>query len=446
MNVVEEKIDQLNAILRVQITSEDYADKVEKTLKDYRKQANLPGFRPGKTPMSLIKKKYGKAVLAEELNKAVSQSLQDFITTNNLNVLGSPLPKEDEEVKGDFENPADFEFAYEVGISPNFELNVSKKHKFDYLTVDIDKKMLDKEVENLARRYGKLIPAETVEERDMVMGEFTEKDGDITNNSTISMEYVEDKSTKKKLSGAKVGEEIELDPRKVSKGDSDLASMLGIEENEVGSIGKKFNFKITEIKRMIPAAIDQELFDKLFGEGTIKSEEELRTRIKEDLTGMFANDADRIFNQKVVDTLVEKTKFDLPESFLKKWILVSSEDEELTAEKLDADFENYKKSLKWQLIQNKIIKENDIKVDPQEAIDYTKNLLINQFAQYGMPAPEEAELEGQAKNVLSNKEEANRIYDNLYGDKIMAYLKENVKLNEKALPYEKFIEQAYGKK
>ena len=442
MNVVEEKIDKLNAVLRVKISPEDYSEKVETTLRDYRKQANLPGFRPGKTPMSLIKKKYGKAVLAEELNKAVNQSLHEFITSNNLNVLGNPLPKEDEEVKGDFDNPSEFEFAYDIGISPEFELKLSKKNKFEYLSVEVDAEMLDKEVDNLARRYGNLVPEEEVGERDMVIGEFTEIDGPIKNNSTISLEFVEDKAVKKTFVGAKVGTVLTVDPTKVSKGEKDMSSMLGISEEEAAVLKSSFEFKITEIKRMIPAAVDQQLFDKIFGEGTIKSEEELRTKIKDDLVKMFATDSDKIFNQKVVDEIVESTKLELPEGFLKRWILASSE-EEISADQVESDFENYKKSLKWQLIQNKIIQENDIKVEPEDAVNYTKDLLINQFAQYGMPAPEEAELESQAKNVLANKEEANKIYDNLYANKIMAFLKETVKLNEKALPYDKFIEAAY---
>lgn len=445
MNVVEEKIDALNAVLRITVTADDYAEKVDKTLSDYRKQANMPGFRPGKTPMSLIKKKYGKGVLAEELNKAVNESLHNFITSNNINILGNPLPKEDEEVKGDFENPTDFVFAYEIGISPEFDLKVNNKTKVDYLSVEIDEEMLDKEVENMARRYGALHPAEVVGERDMVLGEFTEKDGEIKNNSTISMEFVEDKATKKKLVGAKAGDVITLDPRKVSKGEKDMAAMLGVSEEAVEGVGSKFDFTISEIKNMVPAAIDQALFDKLFGEGTIKSEKELRDRIKEDLVKMFSNDSDKLFSQKLVDQLVETTKIKFPEDFLKRWILASSK-EEVTSEQIEADFEGYKKSLTWQLIQNKIIKENDIKVEPQEAVDYTKSLLVNQFAQYGMPAPEDAELEGQAKNVLGNQEEANRIYDNLYNDKIMQYFKQTVKLNEKALPYDKFVEQAYGQK
>lgn len=451
MNVVEEKIDDLNAILRIKVSAEDYSEKVDKTLSDYRKQANLPGFRPGKTPLSLIKKKYGKGVLAEELNKVVNESLHNFITQNNLNILGNPLPKEDEEVIGDFDNPADFEFAYEIGISPEFEIKLSKKNKFDYLKVAIDDEMLDKEVENLAKRYGKLVSCDVVEDKDMVLGQFDElegkeiKEGGISNTSTISMEFIEDSAAKKGLIGKKAGDVITIDPRKVSKGDSDLAAMLAIKAEDVANVPSTFSFKITEVKKMIPAAIDQALFDKLFGEGTIKSEKELRERIGADLSKMFDNDSDRLFSQKVTDELVSSTKLELPENFLKRWIQASSK-EEVTAEQIENDFESYKNSLKWQLIQNKLIKENNLKVEPEEAIAYTKSLLINQFAQYGMPAPEDTELESQAKNVLSNQEEANKIYDNLYSVKIMNLLKEMVKINEKAIPYDKFVEEAYGKK
>jgi len=408
MNVVEEKIDDLNAILRVSITPEDYAEKVNKTLSDYRKQANIPGFRPGKIPMSLIKKKYGKAVLAEELNRVVNQSLNDFITTNQLNVLGNPMPKEDEEVKGDFANPADFEFAYEIGVAPDFEVSLSKKNKFEYLKVEITDEMLDKEVENLAKRYGSLVTAEEVGEKDMVIGAFKQVDGDIENTSTISLEFIEDEGVKKDFAGKKVGDTLIVDPRKVSKGDDDMASMLAVDKEAVDSITGDFEFNITEIKTMVPAAVDQALFDKLFGEGNVNSEEELRGKISSDLERMFGNDADRLFSQKVSDKLIEKTAFDLPEDFLKRWIMASNE-KEITMEELEADFDNYKRSLKWQLIQNKLIKDNGIKVENEEILNYTKGLLVNQFAQYGMPAPEDAALEEQAKQVLQNKDEANKI-------------------------------------
>lgn len=443
MNVVEEKIDDLNAVLRVTITPEDYAEKVNKTLNDYRKQANIPGFRPGKIPLSLIKKKYGKAVLAEELNKVVNQSINDFITTNQLNVLGNPLPKADEEVKGDFANPSEFEFAYEIGVAPEFKVNLSKKNKFDYLKVDISDEMLDKEVENLAKRYGSLVAAEEAGEKDMVLGEFAQVEGDIKNTSTVSLEFISDEDVKKEFVGQKVGAVLTIDPKKVSKGEEDMAAMLAISKEEAATLEGDFQFTITEIKTMVPAAIDQALFDKLFGEGTIKTEDELRERISADLERMFSNDSDRVFSQTISDTLIEKTDFELPEAFLKRWIMASSE-KEITTEELDAEFDNYKKSLKWQLIQNKLIRENDIKVESEEVVNYTKGLLANQFTQYGMPAPEDAELETQAKEVLKNRDEANKIYDNVYGAKMLTFFKETVKLNEKSLSYDDFVKEVYG--
>lgn len=443
MNVVEEKIDDLNAILRVQIAPEDYAENVNKAISNYRKQANIPGFRPGKIPVSLIKKKYGKAILAEELNKVVNESLNNFITTNKLNILGNPLPKADEEVKGDFNNPTEFEFAYEIGVAPDFEVSLSKKNTFDYLKVDISDDMLDKEVENLAKRYGSLVTAEEAGEKDMVIGEFSQKDGDIKNTSTISLEFLAKEEVTKLFIGKKVGDELSIDPRDVSKGEDDMASMLGISKEEVANVSGDFDFKITEIKTMVPAAVDQALFDKIFGEGAISSEDELRTKISDDLTRMFGNDSDRLFSKEISDKLIEKTEIELPEDFLKRWIMQSSE-KEITKEELDADFENYLKSLKWQLIQNKIMKDNDIKVDHEELLAHTKGLLVNQFAQYGMPAPEDTELDNQARSVLQNKEEANKIYENLYGAKMLNFFKEKVKLNEKPLSYDDFVKEAYG--
>ncbi len=450
MNVVEEKIDDLNAVLRITVEKDDYSEKVNSTLKKYRKEANIPGFRPGKVPASLIQKKFGKGVLADELNGVVNEALNDFIQKNNLNILGQPLPKNDEEVKGDFNNPTEFEFAYEIGLAPEFDIKLSKKNKFDYLKVAVDDKMLDKEVDNLARRYGKLVSADQASEKDMILGDFTEKDGakikedGISNSSTISLEFIEDEKIKAKLIGKKVGDSLVLDPKTVSKDTKDLAAMLAIPEELAENLDSKFNFKITEIKNMVPAAIDQELFDKLFGEGIVKSEEELRGRIKTDLDNMFKGDSDKLFSQTITEQLIEKTKFELPTEFLKRWIFASNK-EEIPMEQIEADYDNYAASLKWQLIQNKITTDNNLKVEPQEAMDYTKSLLVNQYAQYGMPAPEDKDLEDQARNVLSNQEEANKIYDNLYGNKIMHFYKETVKVNEKEMAYEKFVEEATKK-
>lgn len=444
MNVIEEKIDNLNSIVRITVESKDYSEKIEKTLKKYRKDASMPGFRPGKTPMSLIKKKYAKGLLADELNTLVNQKLQEHIRENQINILGQPLPKVDEQVKGDFENPTVFTFSYELGIAPEFEVKLTKKNKYEYLKVDVSKEMLDKEVDNLARRYGKLVSADKVGEKDMVIGEFTQKDGEINNNSTISLEFIEDAKVKKSFNAKKVGDVLVVNPKDVSRDSKDMAAMLAITEEEAEVLDSKFDFKITEIKNMVPAAVDQELFDKLFGEGNIKSEDELRNKIKTDLDNMFGNDSDKLFSNNITNDLISKAKFDLPEAFLKRWIKASNK-EEISMEQVEADFDNYRDSLKWQLIQNKIIKDNDIKVETAEVLGYTRNLLISQYAQYGMPAPEEKELDEQAKNVLSNQDEANKIYDNLYSQKMMLFFKDTVSIKEKEMSYEKFMEAATKK-
>lgn len=444
MNVVEEKIDDLNTILRVSVQPEDYAEKVSKTLNTYRKQANIPGFRPGKIPMGVIQKKYGRAILAEELNKVVNESLNDFIRTNNLNVLGNPLPKYDEEVKGDFLNPTDFVFAYEIGVAPDFAVDLSNKTKIDYLKIDISEEMLDREVENVARRYGSLISAEEVSEKDMVLGEFVQKEGEIKNTSTISVEFISDETIKNALIGQKIGAVLTLDPRTVSRNADDMAAMLGISKEEAAALSGDFEFTITEIKTMIPAAIDQALFDKLFGPGAVNSEVELREKIAADLERMFANDSDRIFSQTILDKLIESTNLPLPEDFLKRWILATSE-KKISVDELNRDFGTYSKSLKWQLIQNKIVKENGIRVENSEMINYTKGLLANQFAQYGIPAPEDSALEEQAKTVLKNREEADKIYESVYGAKMINFFKSTVNLNEKVLSYDDFVKEAYAK-
>lgn len=448
MNIERKDIDALNAVLTVKVSPEDYQGKVEDVLQKYRKTAKIPGFRDGKIPMGMIKKQYGTTVLSDELNKVVNESLQKFIAENKIEILGNPIPSEEKGFVGDFQKPAEFIFTYDLGLVPEIKVALSGKNKFDYNKVKIDKKLIDKQVDDLRRRYGKLISVDTVGEKEMILAQFVELNEDdsimesgILHSSTISMEFIEDKKATKELLGKKVGDKIIVDPAKVSKGGKDTAAMLGVTEEELANVSDKFQMTITEIKGMELAEINTELFDKLFGPDTVKDEKELRARVTTDLEQMFDNDADKLLTRSVYESLVEKTKVDLPDAFMKRWIKLSNE-KEISDEQVEAEYGGYAKGLKWQLIQGKIFKDNDIKLEQEEVMNFTKGLLVNNYAQYGMPAPEDKELTASAMQVLQNQEEANRIYDMLGEQKLTKFFKETVKLNEKEIAYDKFVELA----
>jgi len=393
MNVIRQDVDALNAVLKVEIAPADYQVKVKNTLEKYRKTAKIPGFRPGHVPFGMVQKQYGKAVLAEELNKLVNDALYKYIQDNNIEILGNPIPKEGSDVVGNFEKPDTFEFEYEIGLTPSFDIPLSGKSKYDYVKVKVDNKLLDQQVDDLRRRYGKLISVENVGDGDMILAQFVElkedgsvKEGGIMHSSTISMEFVEDKKVKKELMGKTKSDQIEVNPESVSKGGKDTAAMLGIKEDELASISDKFRMT-------------------------------LRERISNDLRKMFENDSDRILTRDIYNDLVEKTKVDLPNTFLKRWIKMSNE-KPITDDQIDTEYDGYAKGLKWQLIQGNIFKTNEIKLDNQEVIDFTKGLLVSNYAQYGIPAPEDKELTASAVQVLGNKEEAGRIYDMLAEQKL----------------------------
>ena len=448
MDIKQEKIDELNALLRVKVSPEDYNEKVDETLKNYRKQANVPGFRAGKVPMGIIKKKYGPSVVAEEVNKVINNALYEHITNEKIDILGNPMPKEDLDNNIDWANPAEMEFTYEIGLAPAFDVKLSKKDKVTYHKVIVDEKVIDMQIEDFAKRYGKLVPADKSEEKDMLLGSFKEldgsgnpKEGGILHTSTISIEMLEDEKMKKKLSGLKVGDAIVLDPNSVSKGDADKAAMLGITKEDLDGISNEFEYTVTEIKRMQVAAVNSQLFDKIYGEGNVETEEEFRNKIKDEMSSMFNKDSDRVFKKDLSESLIKKLKLSLPDEFLKRWIQATNE-KEITIEQIDEEYEQYSKSLKWQLIENKIISDNELKVEQEEVVEYTKGLLTQQYAQYGMPAPEDEVLSQTAVKVLENQDEAKKVYEAIYERKIVDFAKETIKIDEKEMSYEDFVKVA----
>jgi len=448
MNVTQQKVDAVNAILTVQLKPEDYTNKVKVVLEKHRKEAKMKGFRPGHVPMAVIEKQHGKSALADVLNKVVNESLYTFINENKIAVLGNPIPSETIQVKGDFLNPNEFEFTYDIGITPEMKLEISSKSKYEYTRVRIDEKLIGKQIEDLRRRYGKLISTNIVEDTDMILAQFVElkKDGSILeggimHSSTISMEFIEDDKVKKELTGKSVGEVVKVDPNKVSRGGKDTAGMLGIKEEDLTLISENFQMTINEVKRMELADLNQELFDRLFGEGKINSENELKEKIKADLEIMFVNDSDRLLTRSIFEDLINNTKMTLPDSFLKRWIRLSNE-HPILPEQVEEEYEAYAKNLKWQLIQNNIFKANDLKIENDEIIAFTKELLLGNFAQYGMPAPEDKELTETAIGLLGKKEESDRIVEMLADKKITAFFKNTVKLKDKEIDYDMFLDLA----
>ena len=325
MEVIRQDVDALNADLVVKVANEDYAEKFNATLKDYAKKVNLPGFRNGKVPFPVVKKRFGKSILAEEMNNILNEALQNYITENKLNILGNPMPKEDVDVKGDWENPGEFEFSYSIGLSPELEVKLNKRSKQAYYNIKVDDSILNDEIENLQRRYGSLTNVDKVGANDLVLGQFVElndddsiKEAGIMNSSSISVEFL-DAAAKKALKGKKVGDTIVVDPRNYSKDDNDLATMLGITPEQIASISDKFNFTISEVKEMKKAEIDEEFLMKATNDDSIKTEADLKDWFKGNIEKSFAESSDELFIRQVSNGLVDKLNPELPEAFLKTW-------------------------------------------------------------------------------------------------------------------------------
>ncbi|PCJ25659.1 MAG: trigger factor [Flavobacteriales bacterium] len=452
MNITKEKVDDLNAVIKVQLNQADYQEKVDKILKDHRKKATIPGFRKGHVPMGMIKKQVGTSILVDEINKILSESLHKFITDEDLNLLGNPLPKIDEQNKIDWETQKDFEFNYEVGIAPEFNVEVVSKLKLDYYKIKVADKDIDKYIGDVAKRYGKMTNPDVAEADDMLFGKFEEldgsgnvKEGGINHSSVIIISAVTDNKLQKSLVGAKANDLFELDPKTVSEHETDQASALGIDVVTLKGVISKFKYTVEKINRVIPAELNQELFDKVYGPNTISDINEFRDKVSKELGKGLSVDADRKLKTDIQDKLIDKLKLKLPNEFLKRWIVESNE-KPISADQLEEEYEDYAKGLKWQLIENKIIKNNDIKVTHEEVVEHTKGLLKQQMAGMGLPDNNDDELTETANRVLQNEEEAKNLYMMLYDNKLMELYKSSVKLKEKEVSYEDFMKIVYKKK
>ena len=439
MNITKKDIDKLNAVLTVEVSKDDYSGKVEKVLNDYRKNANIPGFRKGHVPLGMVKKQYGKAVLVEEVNKLLQDALHKFLNEEKLDVLGNPLPKNEAEINWDAD---DYSFEFELGLAPKFDVDVKGNEVVHYKII-ADDEMLNNQVKTIRKQYGKLISKKEVEKGDEITGTFTSTEKEIDKKTTLSTEEIAGKKQLDSLIGAKVGDTVTLKTKGMFADDHDNQKYLGVSHDDAHGLDIEVSFKIEEVNKREMAELNQELFDKLFGEAVVTSEEELKAKIKEDAEGQFAQQSDQKLLNDVVDSLIENTKFDLPKEFLQRWIAMTGE-KRLSEEDAKAEYERSEKGLRYQLIEGKLRAENNLQVTFEELKDYSKNMIKAQMAQFGQTNSTEEELESIAARILSNKEEVERLSEQLNTNKLLNFFKENAKLKTKEITYDKFIKEAYA--
>ena len=439
MNITKENVDALNAVVKIDIVADDYQVKVSELLADYRKKADVPGFRKGHVPMGMIKKQYGKSIMIDEVNKLLQSSLNKFLADEKLDILGNPLPR----IKEDFNwDAAVFSFEFELGLAPKFEINLSEKNKIQQYKIVATDGLIDEEVKNIQTRYGNVSSIDEVTEQATLTGTFVNGEKEINKKATFLVNDLNGKKNESKVIGAKVGDIIELETKKLFEDDHKLEHILGVSHDEIHDLDITVTFTVEDITTTAPADLDKELFDKLFADGSVTSVTELKEKIKEDAEKQFLQQGDQQLLNAVTEYLVENTKFDLPAEFLKKW-LANAGEKPLTSEEANAEYEKSEKGLRYQLIEGKIMKDIDIKIDYKELIEYAKGFIRTQMAQFGNMNPEEKELEDIAGRILQNQEEAQKLQAQLISNKLLAFFKEKINFKTKEVSYEDFIKEVY---
>lgn len=442
MNITKHDIDPLNAEITISVTPTDYENRVSEGIKKVQRQANMPGFRPGKVPTGLIKKQYGTQILVDEINKLLNDAIYKYIEENKIEILGNPLPKDQKSV--DFTNQKDFEFVYQLGLAPDFKVELDNNNVFTYKTVKVDDELVDKYVNDVRRNYGKPVNPEVSGEKDVVFVDINELDGDgsikaggIFKSTSVSYERVKNETAKTKLIGLKKDDKLVININDLYETAVDKSVSLGIANELAETISSDLQLTVKNISRLDPADLDQELFDKIYGEGKITSVDEFRNKIREELGLMFNADSEKFLRTEVEKKLVEKINLQLPDSFLKRWLAVANE-KPITQEELEKEYPNYAKSMQWKLIENKIIKDNDIKVDIDEVKNEAKAFIRSEYARYGQVATDE-DLEKISTDLLSKEKEAQKIFENLYSKKVLDLIKEKSTLQQKEVSYDEFF-------
>ena len=445
MNITRENIDSVNAVIKVTIEKSDYEKPVTDALKDYRQKASVPGFRPGKVPAGLIQKKFGKAILLDEVNKALSNNLSKYLVEEKLNILGEPLPNEEHQKNIDWDNDETFEFAFDIALAPEVNVSLDSETPFEYYTIAVSEEMIDKQVEMAASQLGQNVPDETIVENSSVRGDFIQLDenGEELENGIqpkgvlLAVDMMKDEEIKAAFIGKQKGDVLTFDPVKAFDNRHEVGHMLNISHEAAHDLNSEFRFTVTEILRFEKAELNEDLFKKLYGEETeVKTMEDFRNKIKEEIAANLVYSSDHKFAEDTRDLLIEKSNLQLPEAFLKRWLMAVNKN--LTEEQIDNEFDWFIKDLQWQLIKDSIIRENELTVTPEETQDFAKQLARAQYQQYGIYDIPEEQLESFAKIILEKPEEGERIYKKLFEDKVIAVVKNKAKIVTKEVTQDEF--------
>ena len=449
MKITKSKPKDLVCQITINVEYDDYKEKVDDILKDYRKKAVIPGFRKGKTPMSIINKKYKTSIVADEVNKILQDEMYKYITEKKLAVLGSPMPVEDLEIDWNNEN---FKFIYEVGLAPEFEVKINQKDKLDYYIIKVDKKLIDTYCDDIAKRNGEMVDTDKSKKEDLLFCSIQQLDENnevlksgIQHEASVSIKVIADEKIKKKFIGLKKHDDVTVNVVKAFTNKSDLAAMLNIKSDELSDMQfKNFKFTVKNVSTLQPAKLDDKLFDKVYGPKKVKNIKEFRENIKKEAENQFDIECDRMLKNDVVKYLIDKMNLQLPDNFLKNWLVKTSK-QPITMDLLNKEYDLYSKSLQWQLIENKILEDNNIKVTQEDLLAHTKSMVKMQMQRYGQDNIEEKQLISIAENVLNDEKEKKKIYDQIYDERTLLVYKKCFKLKEKKISYDDFVKLASKK-
>ena len=438
MKITLNKKNKLNGIISIEIDKNDYEQKVNDVLKRYSKTAKIPGFRKGFVPIGLVKKQYGNAVKVDEINKLLDSSLKKYIQDEKLDILGGPIPHMDNDINWDSEI---INFDFEIGYTPEFKINLKPKKPILKYEVKADKKMVDGQIKNIQSQYGKLISKPKVENNSEITANFNCTTDEINNSSMFKTESLKP-SFLKRIIGLKVGNELTEIGSKIFKENYELSRNLKIELEKAKKFKSEVSIKIEEINEREMADLDQDLFDKVFGKNSVKSVTEMKNKLSEDFVKQFQNQVDQKLMNDTIEYLIESTKINLPSEFLIKWMKLSSENK-ISIDEAKSEYEKSEKGMKYQLIESKIIIDNDLQVNFEDLKSFTTDLIKNQMLQYGQAIPDEKEVDGIVARVMSNKDEIKRLTEQLTSTRILNFFKDNFNYKTKKVSYDEYIKEAY---